>query len=538
MENTINKEVKMRKTYLELAGILMLVCMMTQAGATTATNLIVDYSLTGVDTNLRPGDSGILTIVIKNTGGYAAEGVDLWVPDEANIHAPKRWYLGNIEAGNSKTISTTVRVDGNARIGLHTLQARLTYDATKSDGTTENDKTSSWDIPIRVYGKADFQFDVAYTKYTEDTQGKLSVNVKPKIDVREASSILTSSCTAVVGSGKQYLGEMKADTSYLIEYEIKPTETGICSMTILLSYYDASGSSSTENASIGINVDRSSIDLKVVDIEDGNLALGGTSNIKLVIKNLGNTKASDVTAILNLTSPFTPVKSSQRYVGDIQPDQTTEALFTVSVDSSAQKKSYSIPVTIEYYDQANAKQTVSINLGLSVGGNADIKVNLDEKDVLVAGKTGKVTIGVVNRGFVDAKFLTLRLLGTADYQVTSADSAYIGALNSDDSDSQDFDISINGNLTKEKMPLKVRVEYKEENNDKIITKDETIDVSILSTAEYAKQSTNGGAASILAGIVGVLVVLVGGYLGIWVLARMLGLATSTLDRKIFKRDSN
>lgn len=528
----------MRKTYLEFAGILMIVGMMTQANATTATNLILDYDLTKVDTNLRPGDSGVLTVVIENTGGYQAESVEVWIPDAQSVHATKRWYLGNIEAGTSKTLSTTVRVDENARVGLHTLQARITYDGTLSDGTKENDKTASWDIPVRVYGKADFQFDVESAAYTKDTSGSLAVSVKPKVDVRGVSSTLTSSCASIVGSGRQYLGDIKAGAGYRIDYTIKPSETGICSLTIVLSYYDASGSSSTENASIGINVERSSIDLKVVDIEDGSLALGGTSDVKLEIKNLGNTQAGDVTATMNLTSPFTPVKSSQRYVGVIQPDQTAEALFTISVDSSAQKKSYSIPVTIEYYDQAGAKQSASVNIGLNVGGKADIKVNLDDKGLLVAGQTGKVTIGVINRGFVDAKFLTLKLLSTGDYQVTSTDSAYIGALNSDDSDSQDFDISISDNVTKEKITLKVGVEYKEENNDKLITEDSTIETSILSTAEYAKQKSDGGIVSLAIGLLGLVVALIVGYLVVWTIARVLGLLTSTLDRKIFKRDTS
>lgn len=528
----------MKKTSLASLGIgiLMLTGLAVQANATTATNLIVDYDLTKVDTSLRPGDSGVLTVVIENTGGYQAESVEVWIPDAQSVHATKRWYLGNIEAGTSKTLSTTVRVDENARVGLHTLQARITYDGTLSDGTKENDKTASWDIPVRVYGKANFQFNVVSAAYTGDTTGKLIVNVKPKVNVREVTSTLTSSCASIIGSGKQYIGDMKAETTYPVEYSIKPSETGICTLAVVLSYYDASGSASTENTSIGINVDRASIDLKVVDIEDGSLALGGVSDIKLEIKNLGNTPASDVTATLNLTSPFTPVKSSQRYVGIIQPDQTAEALFTVSVDSSAQKKSYSIPVTIEYYDQAGNKQTTSVNIGLSVDGNADIKVSLDEKDTLMAGSSGKVTVGVVNRGFVDAKFLTLKLLSTGYYKVTSADSSYIGALNSDESDSQEFEITVYGNVTGDKIPLAVRVEYKEENNDKLITQEQKIDLSILTQAEYRKETSNGGVLPIAVGIVGLVIAAIVLYLAVWFIARLLGAVTNMLDKKIFKRN--
>ena len=438
-------------------GILMLIGLVVNVSATTATNLVVDYDSTQVDTSLRPGDSGILTVVLSNTGGYAAEGVELWIPDTEGVHAPKRWYLGNIEASSTKTVSTSIRVDGDARVGLHTIQARLTYDSTKSDGTKENDKTSSWDIPLRVYGQANFQFNVADDEYTGDTVGKLTVDVKPKVNVREVSSTLSSSCASIIGSGKQYLGDMTAGGDYSIVYSIKPSQSGICSLTMLLDYYDASGSSSKENASIGINVERSSIDLRVIDIEDGELTLGGQAYITLNIKNLGNTPASDITATLNLSSPFTPIKSSQTYIGDIASGSIGDAMFTISVDSSAQKKSYSIPVTIEYYDQAGTKQTTSINIGLAVDGSAEIEVNLDEKETLVPGMSGIVTIGVVNIGFVDAKFLTLKLLDTENYHVTSADSTYIGSLNSDDSDAEDYTINVYSNVTDVEIPLRVVV---------------------------------------------------------------------------------
>ncbi|MBM3309836.1 MAG: hypothetical protein FJY77_06215, partial [Candidatus Altiarchaeales archaeon] len=386
-------------------------------------------------------------------------------------------------------------------------------------------------------GKASFQFNVPSAAYAEDTEGKLTINAKPRVNARKVTSTLSSSCASIVGSGKQYLGDMTAEKEYSVEYYVKPTQNGICSLTLLLDYYDASGTETVENTTIGISVERASIDLKIVDIEDGNLALGGVSNITLKIENLGNTHAGDVTVSLNLSSPFTPVKSAQKYVGDVAAGQTSSVAFTVSVDSSAKKKSYSIPVSIEYYDPSDSKQKISIDIGMEVGGSADVKVNLDEKDLIAAGSSGKVTIGVVNRGFVDAKFLTLKLLGTDKYKVTSSDSAYIGALNSDDSDSQEFEIKVFDNVKDEEIPLMVRVEYKEENNDKLIVKEEQIDLNLLSKTDYAKTQNGGGILAVVLTIVGIVIALIVVYLGVWILARVLGLVTSLLDRKIFKRNS-
>jgi hypothetical protein len=516
--------------------VLTLLLLAAHVSATTATNLVVDYDLTGVDVDLRPGDSGILTLVIKNTGGYAADDVSVWIPDIGEVRASKRWYVGSIESGISKTLSTTVNVDKNASIGLKTLQARITYDGQKSDGTQENDKSITWDIPIRVYGKANFQFSTADVEYTQDSIAELRITARPKINVRELTSTLSSSCISIVGSSRQYIGDMIANRDYDIVYQIKPSQAGICTLVENVEYYDSSGTQTTENTSIGLNVMRASTELKVIDIVDGELALGSVSDITIRIKNLGNTKASDVTATLNLSSPFTPVKSSQKHIGDIEPEATVDALFSISVDSTGQKKSYSIPLTLEYYDEAGVKETTSVNIGLGVGGNADININLDEKDSLIPGSSGKVTIGVVNRGFVDAKFLTLQLVGTDEYEVSSADSAYIGALNSDDSDSQDYTVRVYKNVTGKEIMLKTRVEYKEENNDQLIVKEQLIKAGLTSSEDYAKQNGGSGVISLVIGLVALIVVLIALYLGVWFLTRALGAVTSKLDKKIFRRD--
>ncbi|MBM3309771.1 MAG: hypothetical protein FJY77_05885, partial [Candidatus Altiarchaeales archaeon] len=120
----------MKKIFPIGVGMLMLIAMMCSGTALTATNLVLDYDSTGVDANLKPGDSGILTVVIENTGGYDAEAVQVWIPDTADVHVSRRWDIGNIEAGDTKTVTAAVNVDEDAKVGLHTLQARITYDGT------------------------------------------------------------------------------------------------------------------------------------------------------------------------------------------------------------------------------------------------------------------------------------------------------------------------------------------------------------------------------------------------------------------------
>ena len=47
---------------------------------TQPTSVSVDFTQTVVDSQLYPGDSGVLNLVIKNVGGMAAESVDVYLP--------------------------------------------------------------------------------------------------------------------------------------------------------------------------------------------------------------------------------------------------------------------------------------------------------------------------------------------------------------------------------------------------------------------------------------------------------------------------
>jgi len=58
----------------------------------------------------------------------------------------------------------------------------------------------------------------------------------------------------------------------------------------------------------------------------------------------------------------------------------------------------------------------------------------------------------VNKGFAQVKFLNLKMLSTENYDVTSATEAYVGNLDSDSSDSQDFQIQDEERHIRRKYP--------------------------------------------------------------------------------------
>ena len=98
----------------------------------------------------------------------------------------------------------------------------------------------------------------------------------------------------------------------------------------------------------------------------------------------------------------------------------------------------------------------------------------------VVGSEGKVILKIVNKGFADAKFVSVRIFPEG-YTLLSDNNVYIGTVDSDDFESASFDVIFN----KENARLKAVVEYKDFNNNKIL---ENVDLPIkVYTREKAIQ---------------------------------------------------
>lgn len=517
-----------------LMGFILAGTAAAQSVALTPTNPVLDYDLTYVDGNLKPGDSGVLQVVISNTGLQPAEDVRVYIPGTADVSVDKKWEIGRIEAWGSKTMSTTIRVSDKAYIGLHTLQVRITYDGFDAEGKRKNDQLSVWELPLRVYGSANFQVNVVDKKFYKDITEALVFSGSIKDSARDVSATLSSTCASITGSAKSYLGDLSTGEEFELTYYVQPTELGVCSLSLLMEYSDVSGNDLTETLSVGIDVQRYSVDFKVTDVSYESMAPGTTVSLSMQVSNMGGAAADDVSVTLDVSDPFTVIKSSEKYIGDIKSRETKNIEFEIMVDADADIKAYKLPLTIGYFDPAGVKQEAGKEIGVQVTGKPEIKVTLDEADFFTAGSKGTVSINVINKGFADVRFLNLKLLPTDDYAVLSKDEVYIGNLDSDDTDSEEFEIQVK-QVPAGKIPLTVKVTFKEKNSNVDHNESMEAELTILSKAEYAQKNPTNGSTTLLITAIGALIGIVVLILVLWFIYKLLTSVTGYLDRKLFKR---
>ena len=268
---------------------------------------------------------------------------------------------------------------------------------------------------------------------------------------------------------------------------------------------------------------------------DNTVRLGSISDVTVNVKNEGGGNAKHVMVKLDLTSPFTPVRTSELYVGDFMAGEDKDITFKVSVDSETEAMVYKIPLTIKYINANGSEKQVSKDIGVRIDATPDLTIGLESADTFTQGSKGEVSIEVVNEGFVDAKFVKLTLEPTDDYTVTSINEFYIGNLDSDDIETDEFTIEVSDSVDKETIPLKVKLQYKGDGSDAKYTHEGTVNLKVLSKEEYAAKFQADGASSMIFGLLMAVPVLFIVILVVWFIIKLLGLVTGFLNRKLFSK---
>jgi len=195
--------------------------------------------------------------------------------------------------------------------------------------------------------------------------------------------------------------------------------------------------------------------------------------VSLEVENILNDKAEDVSLKLNFEDlPFIPIGTSEQSVDEIDDDDDENFVFRIKASNDVTPGNYEIPYELTYTIETQEK-TKSGTIGLQVASNPELTFSISTENA-VKGKQGRITIKIINKGFSDARFVSIRAL-PEDFTLLSESQEYIGTIDSDDFETASFDVlfkNINTDFT-------AIVEYKDFDNKRII-KDVSIPVKVYS----------------------------------------------------------
>ena len=205
---------------------------------------------------------------------------------------------------------------------------------------------------------------------------------------------------------------------------------------------------------------------------------GNKVELLIILENVGDDDIRNVLVNLDLSQvPFAPLRSSSEKIIDKIKDGDEEAVrFDLVVLPDALPQIYKIPIKISY------NETVKSSLiSLEVSAQAKLDVILEESEIIKVNDKGAVTLKFINNGLTQIKFLKVTLQNSPFYEILSPKSLYIGEVDIDDFETEEFLI-----ISKVKdSRLVVDIEYTDSNNNEF-KETRYVDLSIY-TLEEAKQ---------------------------------------------------
>lgn len=235
---------------------------------------------------------------------------------------------------------------------------------------------------------------------------------------------------------------------------------------------------------------------------------GEVSTLKVKLRNLADSLLKDIKVELDVDDvPFAPIGSTnEKTIKNLNSGEIKEVEFNLMAEAGADSNIYKVPLNVDYLDWSGNAYSKESTIGLVIGSEPDLMIGLDSSEIKSSGKTGNVVIKFTNKGLTDVKLLNVKLKQSNDYSIISNVEDYIGNIDSDDYETTEFKINVK-KTDKEKVPLKMELEYRDANNN-LYTEDVSVDLKLYSK----KQSQQLGLEkkSSATGIIIVLVIVAAG----------------------------
>jgi hypothetical protein len=232
----------------------------------------------------------------------------------------------------------------------------------------------------------------------------------------------------------------------------------------------------------------------IKSVEANNFQPGSQQEITLKVKNTLDDDAKDVSLILDLSKTPFSMNGIEDNPDKVSEDDTENFDFTLKASSSAKAGDYQIPYTLSY----NKNQTKEGTFSLTVEAEPQLSYTVSTNTPVVGSKA-KITLKIINKGLGDAKFVGVTLIPSG-YTLLSEDNYYIGTIDSDDSQNENFEVI----FTNQNPTITARVEYKNFDNE-LVTETVNLPLTVYSQEQALKlgiiQANNSGIYILISAVV-------------------------------------
>ncbi len=275
-------------------------------------------------------------------------------------------------------------------------------------------------------------------------------------------------------SAEKNIGKLRGSATgadaVIVEFKVKVDEAAVegdTEIELEIEVSDGKTTYTNDEFMIDIQTHDAVLDFTSISTEPEQISPGQTAKLRISVKNYADSLLKDIKFTLNMGGddlPLAPYQSSsQRRIAQLQTNNQLPLSFQVIADPDAVPGLYKIPLNVTYNDEKGNSYSLNDVVAVLIGDKPAVKAYIKKSTVLQSGKPGKITIELANKGTTDVKFADLSMLPTDDFELISTTNyIYLGDIDSDDTESEEFEVFVNKGV--EKLTVPIQLTYNDANN--------------------------------------------------------------------------
>jgi hypothetical protein len=263
-----------------------------------------------------------------------------------------------------------------------------------------------------------------------------------------------------------------------------------------------------------ISADAPHITTTLLNQDPDPVGQGQTVEVRFKIENDGAQTLEDIEVEILPNYPFALYSGDAiRKLGKLRAGQTgADAIivdYKLRVDSAAVEGDNEIELVVRSGRVEVSYTQDEFMIDIGEYNIPELKVYLRETDIVQPNSKGSITVEIANVDKADVKFLQLSLLPSEDYKLLSSSNyVYLGDVDSDDTESEDFDIFVQ-NVKGGEVNIPVLLQYKDVEEAEYEQEFEII-FSVYEQDELSKYGLNQRNYTLI--VIVILILLVIGYI--------------------------
>ena len=284
------------------------------------------------------------------------------------------------------------------------------------------------------------------------------------------------------------IGTLGPGQNFVLKYKVRIDPSAVLGDNSLKVACKTSDSGWIEaKTAVSIQAQSKSLIIEKVFSNPSEIEPGYRALVVVEVANIAPNAVREVTLRLDLASadlPLAPIGSAtEQNIALIPGNSNATFTFNVVALADAAPKAYKVPLKLLFKDYLGNTYSLNDTAGIVVNAKPVLEAFIEQSKLLRDGTTGTVIVKVVNRGLGSVKFLNIGASDTPTVKVVEPKEFYAGNLESDDFDTIEYKLAVNGAGSKAVLPL--TLSYRDANNHEY-SQDALVEFKLYTQEEISK----------------------------------------------------